>query len=53
MWEWHALGHIPLSDSYNPIPRNSNPWDYIHINSSRPGDLRRRAALRAQLVGAV
>jgi arylsulfotransferase ASST len=33
MWEWHALGHIPLSDSRNPIPRNGNPWDYIHLNS--------------------
>jgi hypothetical protein len=33
MWEWHALGHIPLKDSYNPIPHNGNPWDYIHINS--------------------
>ena len=20
MWEWHALGHIPSSDSYNPAP---------------------------------
>jgi hypothetical protein len=33
MWEWHALGHIPTHDSYNPIPHNGNPWDYIHINS--------------------
>ncbi|MFZ1154626.1 MAG: arylsulfotransferase family protein [Solirubrobacteraceae bacterium] len=37
MWEWHALGHIPLSDSYNPIPHNGNPWDYIHVNSIDPG----------------
>ncbi len=37
MWEWHALGHIPLSDSYNPIPHNGNPWDYIHVNSADPG----------------
>jgi hypothetical protein len=37
MWEWHALGHIPLSDSYNPIPHNGNPWDYIHLNSIDPG----------------
>jgi hypothetical protein len=34
MWEWHALGHIPLGDSYNPIPHNGNPWDYIHVNSA-------------------
>jgi hypothetical protein len=37
MWEWHALGHIPLSDSYNPVPHNGNPWDYIHVNSVDPG----------------
>jgi Arylsulfotransferase (ASST) len=37
MWEWHALGHIPLSDSHNPIPHNGNPWDYIHVNSIDPG----------------
>ena len=37
MWEWHALGHIPLSDSHNPIPHNGNPWDYIHLNSFDPG----------------
>ncbi len=37
MWEWHALGHIPLHDSYNPIPHNGNPWDYIHVNSIDPG----------------
>jgi hypothetical protein len=37
MWEWHALGHIALKDSYNPIPHNGNPWDYIHINSIDPG----------------
>jgi Arylsulfotransferase (ASST) len=37
MWEWHALGHIPEHDSYNPIPHNGNPWDYIHINSIDPG----------------
>jgi hypothetical protein len=37
MWEWHALGHIPIQDSYNPIPHNGNPWDYIHVNSIDPG----------------
>ncbi len=37
MWEWHALGHIPLQDSHNPIPHNGNPWDYIHVNSIDPG----------------
>ncbi len=38
MWEWHALGHIPEHDSYNPIPHNGNPWDYIHLNSIDPGN---------------
>jgi len=37
MWEWHALGHIPLHDSYNTVPSNNYPWDYIHINSADPG----------------
>jgi Arylsulfotransferase (ASST) len=37
MWEWHALGHIPLSDSRNPVPGSSYPWDYVHINSVDPG----------------
>ncbi|HEV2974837.1 MAG TPA: arylsulfotransferase family protein [Solirubrobacteraceae bacterium] len=36
MWEWHTLGHIPLSDSNNPVPR-SYPWDYAHLNSAVPG----------------
>lgn len=30
-FEWHALGHIPLTDSHNPL---SLPlWDPFHINS--------------------
>ena len=39
MWEWHALGHIALSESHNPTPPQggSYPWDYIHINSVDPG----------------
>jgi hypothetical protein len=37
MWEWHAFGHIPLSDSYSPVPHTNN-WDYVHINSIDPGD---------------
>lgn len=37
MWEWHALGHIPLSESLNPIPPGTYPWDYIHVNSADPG----------------
>jgi hypothetical protein len=37
MWEWHALDHIPLGNSYSPPPHSSTPWDYIHINSVDPG----------------
>jgi hypothetical protein len=37
MWEWHALGHVPLEDSRNTVPNTSYPWDYIHINSVDPG----------------
>jgi hypothetical protein len=36
MWEWHTLGHIPLAESNNPVPRNY-PWDYAHLNSADPG----------------
>lgn len=36
MWEWHALGHIPLSSSYNPDPDSTYPWDYAHVNSIDP-----------------
>jgi hypothetical protein len=32
LWEWHALGHIPLSASY-ARPTGSQPWDYLHLNS--------------------
>ncbi len=37
MWEWHALGHIPVAESNNPPSRSSYPWDYVHINSVEPG----------------
>ncbi|HEX4035541.1 MAG TPA: arylsulfotransferase family protein [Solirubrobacteraceae bacterium] len=38
MWEWHALGHIPLRDSYTPVPHiPSHYWDFVHINSIDPG----------------
>ncbi|HXB15948.1 MAG TPA: arylsulfotransferase family protein [Solirubrobacteraceae bacterium] len=37
MWEWHALGHVPLGDSYSEVPKSNNPWDYIHVNSVDPG----------------
>jgi hypothetical protein len=37
MWEWHALGHIPLRDSHNPAPSSGYPWDYVHVNSADEG----------------
>jgi hypothetical protein len=37
MWEWHALGHVPLSESNNPAPKFNWPWDYAHVNSVDPG----------------
>jgi Arylsulfotransferase (ASST) len=37
MWEWHALGHIAITDSFNPLPGNGRPWDYVHMNSVNSG----------------
>jgi hypothetical protein len=35
VWEWHALGHIPLGDSY--ATRATSPYlDAYHLNSIRP-----------------
>jgi hypothetical protein len=38
LWQWHALGHVPVADSYAGRP-GGGPWDYFHINSiqSLPG----------------
>ena len=34
MFEWHAYGHVALSDSYSHPPSSaSQPWDYFHLNS--------------------
>jgi hypothetical protein len=35
VWEWHAYGHIPLSESY-ATPANSSSYDAFHINSIQP-----------------
>ena len=37
MWEWHALGHVPLADSYSGVPHGNHPWDYVHVNSVDAG----------------
>jgi hypothetical protein len=32
IWEWHALGHVPISASYQRyVP--GQPYDYFHLNS--------------------
>jgi hypothetical protein len=33
LWEWHALGHVPLRASYKPTPTGSQAYDFFHINS--------------------
>jgi len=37
MWEWHALGHVPVTESHNPEPQGHYPWDYVHVNAISPG----------------
>jgi hypothetical protein len=34
LFEWHSLGSVPLSDSYQNAPKTSHEvFDYFHINS--------------------
>ena len=34
LFEWHSVGNIPLSESYQPLPKNSKRvYDPVHINS--------------------
>ena len=34
MFEWHALGHVPLSASYSAPSRSpGSVWDWFHLNS--------------------
>ncbi len=34
LWDWHMLGHVPLSASYEHLPSNaSQGWGYCHLNS--------------------
>jgi Arylsulfotransferase (ASST) len=54
MWEWHALGHIPIAESNNPPPSESTyPWDYIHVNSVSPGPTGQEAGAGADQAGDV
>jgi hypothetical protein len=37
MFQWDALGHVPLSDSYAPVPTLSTTvYDFFHVNSIDP-----------------
>ena len=53
MWEWHALGHIPISESHNPAPKFDYPWDYVHVNSIAPGPTGQEPAAGADQPGDV
>ncbi len=34
LWQWQALGHVPLTASHWPVPKSSRSYfDYFHINS--------------------
>jgi hypothetical protein len=34
LFQWDSLQHVPLTDSYQPVPTNAaTPYDYFHINS--------------------
>jgi hypothetical protein len=33
LWEWHALGHVPLSDAEAGPPTPEVPYDFFHVNS--------------------
>jgi hypothetical protein len=32
IWEWHALGHVPITASYQRYG-SGQPYDYFHLNS--------------------
>jgi hypothetical protein len=34
LFQWDSLDHDPLTDSYQPRPKDpGHPWDYFHLNS--------------------
>ena len=33
LWEWHALGHVPVTASEAGKPTAGTPYDFFHINS--------------------
>jgi hypothetical protein len=35
-WEWHSLDHVGVSESHTPVPADTTPWDWFHLNSVDP-----------------
>jgi hypothetical protein len=33
LWEWHALGHVPIAQSRAGTPIPNSPYDWFHANS--------------------
>ena len=33
LWEWHALGHVPLKAAFMGTPQSGVPYDFFHLNS--------------------
>lgn len=33
LFSWKSLDHVPVTDSYSPVPKNGGPYDYFHGNS--------------------
>ncbi len=37
LFAWHSLDHVPLADSFQPVPRSAGaPYDYFHVNAVNP-----------------
>ena len=36
LFEWHAIGHVPIWATYAHRPRNGRAWDFFHGNSIDP-----------------
>src|SRR5207248_84964 len=40
LFQWDSLDHVPLTDTYEPLPKRDtrNPFDYFHVNSVQLDD---------------
>ncbi len=36
LFEWHAIGNVGLKAAEGAPPEDGSPWDYLHINASKP-----------------